>query len=342
MSKTLKKIFAPHLGHDVKMGRVRRPARGPRLCATDFLLATLPDPADTCDYSEGPQAAELADIYLNGDEGDCVIAGGYHLLGLMSGLATGTAFHATKAQINHDYSAIGGYVPGDEATDQGCNEVTALDFWGETGFADGTKLLGNLAVDATNQKQVMQLIDLFQNVVFGIELPDTWVSPFPSSPGFVWDDGAPDENNGHCVVATGYDKKKGVQIDSWGLKGWITWNAVAHLASPKHSAAGELHVALFANQVAKAATKAPNGVAWADLISMFNSIGGHVPAPNPTPLPPPSGPITLAKAQSIVKAALAKGPILMTRGQAEQTATAGLAASWPAKGDADPPADASA
>ena len=79
--------------------------------------------------------------------GDCVIAGGYHVEAVWTGNA-GQLFTATDAQIVADYGAIGGYVPGDPSTDNGCDEQTAFNYWTKTGFANGTTLAGWLAVDA--------------------------------------------------------------------------------------------------------------------------------------------------------------------------------------------------
>lgn len=342
----------------VKFGRKRPIAIGPHFRLRNYLRASLPPPPASCDYSK-LAASVLANIYGNDTLGDCVIAGGYHVVGTETGNA-GDLFTASSAQIIADYSAIGGYIPGDPATDQGCDEPTALNYWTSHGFANGTKLLGWLSVDATNKTELMQALDLFENLYFGLELPDAWISPFPSGNGFVWDVGTPDPNNGHCVIGYGYNAT-GVLIDSWGMLGTITWAAIAALCT--QAAGGAVYTLCTPDQLAKGATAAPNGVAWADLISDFDSMGGSVPAPAPpapiptppapTPTPPaptptPPGPIpsppaptppappapaapvaTLGQAQTWSALALAHGPVLMTRSMAESIVKAGLAANWP-------------
>lgn len=282
---TVKSFHAPHLGRSVKLGRKRPAAKGPRLSLKNYLRAELPAPPASCDYS-AKAASVLSNVYLNDQLGDCVIAGGYHIVAVETGNATGTPFAATNEQLIADYSAIGGYVPGDPNTDQGCDEQTALNYWTQKGFANGTKLVGWVAVDATNKTEVMQAMNLFENLYLGIELPDAWVNPFPSSSGFTWDVGTPDPSNGHCVMAVGYTDK-GVLIDTWGLIGVITWEALAHLCSS--SGGGELYVLLSPDQLAKGQTKAPNGFAWSDLLADFEAIGGNVP-PQPTPPEPPAPP----------------------------------------------------
>jgi hypothetical protein len=267
----------------VRLGRVRPKPGGKKLRLRDYLkVAALPTPPSSVDYS-APAAPVLADVFENDQLGDCVIAGGYHVVGVATGGA-GDLFHATDAQIVADYSAIGGYVPGNASTDNGCDEETALNYWTSTGFADGTKLAGWLAVDATNQGECMLALFLFEHLYFGIELPDAWISPFPSSPGFVWDVGTPDANNGHCVMGVGYDQV-GVTIDTWGMLGKLTWAAIAALCVP--DAGGELYVMLTPDQVAKATQAAPNSLSWTQLLADFQTMGGTLGVP---PSDPPSSP----------------------------------------------------
>ena len=280
----IKQVFSPHHGHHVRFGRKRSTVR-PKLFLKSYLVehaGVLPSAPASCDYSP-KAAAVLADIYGNDQLGDCVIAGGYHVCGVETGNA-GAPFHATSAQIIHDYSAIGGYVPGDPSTDQGCDLQTALKYWEKTGFANKTKLLGHIAVDATNQQEVELACYLFENLYFGMALPDHWVNPFPSGNGFTWDvAGAPDPENGHCIMGFGYDAH-GVKIDSWGMLGTLTWAAVKKYAAA--SGGGELYAMLTPDQLAKGQSKAPNGIDWSALISDFDSMGGNVPVPSPAPTPP--------------------------------------------------------
>ena len=115
-----------------------------------------------------------------------------------------------------------------------------------------------------------------ENVYFGVELPDEWISPMPSSSGFVWDlAGAPDQNNGHCFVGVGYTAQ-GVQIDTWGMIGTITWAAIAKYATT--AGEGELYTVLGPDGIAKATKKAPNGFDWSQLVADFDSMGGNVRA----------------------------------------------------------------
>ena len=225
------------------------------------------------DYS-AKAAASLANIYDNNSLGDCVIASSYQALGTWTGNANGAPFLATDAQIIADYSAIGGYVPGNPATDQGCDIQTALNYYASKGFADGSKLLGSLAVDPTNQQECEQAVFLFEDTSIRMDLPAPWVASMPTGNGFVWDiAGPPVPANGHCIQAYGYSAS-GLLVDTWGLLGTLTWAAVAMYCAS--SAGGDLYVGINPDQVASGQSIAPNGVAWADLLADFNSMGGAV------------------------------------------------------------------
>ena len=277
---TIKTVAAPHLGQGrtVKLGRRRPVARGPRLRLAKYLQASLPPGPPSVNYSPGGQPA-LSNIYLNDSLGDCVIAGAYHIVATATGNA-GRLFTATQEQIVADYSAIGGYDPKNPSTDNGCDEPTALNYWVANGFANGTKPLGWLAVNATNRQELQSALYLFENLYFGVEMPDAWVNPMPSASGFVWDSaGDADPNNGHCIIGVGYTDS-GVTIDTWGLLGTVTWTALAQYFVP--SVHGEAYVLLTPDQLASGQSKAPNGVAWASLIADFDAIGGTVPAGNPS------------------------------------------------------------
>jgi hypothetical protein len=324
MTKVINVQNHPFGVQQVVLGRKRPEPGAHKLYLKDYLGTLAPAPA-SCSYT-AKAANALSNIYLNDQLGDCVIAGGYHIVGTETGNATGSPFIATTQQITADYSAIGGYVPGDPSTDQGCDEQTAMNYWKSHGFANGTKLSGWLSVNAANQTEVMQAMYLFENLLFGIELPDAWVTPFPSASGFIWADGQPDPDNGHCVVGVGYNST-GVQIDSWGMIGTITWAAISHLCSA--AAGGGLYVLLTPDQIAKGQQTAPNGATWSALISDFDALGGNIPVPAPVPVPvPPSppSPHPVPAPPPVVPPAPQK---VVTLKEAITWATKGLTQSWP-------------
>ncbi len=309
MTHAHKLVHAPHLGHDVRLGGRRRPiAPSIALNARHILRADLPAPPSSTNYRTAASKA-LRAMLMNDSLGDCVCAGRGHRIGVNTANA-GAPFVYTDAMVLADYEAIGGYVPGDDSTDQGCDMATAANYGVSHGYADGSKDVGWLSIDATNKTEVMQMIYLFETIDFGVELPDAWISPFPSADGFVWGvAGAPDPQNGHCFEGVDY----------------------------------ELMVHLNADQINKAMQKAPNGVDWAKLIAFFDEAGGHVPvptpppAPGPSPTPPPApvpappvtGSTTLAEAQALVTAVFGRyqSSIVGTK-HAAKIANDALAVGW--------------
>jgi hypothetical protein len=343
--KPLKTVFAPHLNSTVKFGRVAPKRKSKALFMRDYLdMKALPPITLPFDFTKAAMPS-LRNIFKNNVWGCCVISGGYHLVGTETGNATGSPFVATDDDIYDDYHAIGGFNKNDPSSDQGCNEDEALSWWEENGFRNGTKPIGHLQVDPSNWNEVVASCFLFENLVFGMSLPDEWISPFPSGDGFVWDvSGDANPENGHCVVSPAAATADGVVIDSWALLGLITKKAIAKYCSARNG--GQLFVVLTPDQIAKAQAKAPNGFAWADLLADWNQLGGNVvvppapaptpappaPSPEPTPAPAPSstGP-TLAVAQAAVKAALDKEKAVLSRTEASRVAKAALAKlpGWP-------------
>jgi hypothetical protein len=329
----MKRLFNPTLGHRVHFGRRPEVAPGPHFRLKNYLLASLPDEPASIDYTHAGNStsAALANIDGNDSLGDCVIAWLYHQLALWTGNATGTAYQPTLEQVIAMYSAIGGYVPGDPSTDQGCDMSSAMNWIVAHGYANGDHPVGWVRVDGTNAKEVRQAVWLFEGCGFGMGLPDAYVNPFPAGNGFTWGvGGASDPQNGHAFLGAGYTAN-GVVIDTWGLLGTFTYDAIAAYATAQSG--GEIDILLSGDMIAKAAQKAPNGFDWASLVADFDSIGGTVPAPSPAPAPtppaPPTGAPTLAQAQAAAVAALAAQRALMTRAQAENAVKAALVPLWP-------------
>ena len=253
--------------HTVKLGRRRPIAHCPRLKLKHYIKDIML-PTQT-NYA-AKAAPALRQMYLNNSLGDCVIAGMAHLEGLFAANA-GTALPTfTDQQIIDLYGKVGGYNPKDPNTDQGCDEQTALNYWQHNGIGEGSPITGWLSIDASNITEVKTAILLFENVFFGIELPDAWVNPVPSHSGFTWDvagDAVPD--NGHCFVGVDYDNK-GVKIDTWGMLGHITYKAVAKYATGHLG--GELYTVLSPDMIDKATKKAPNGIDWDSLNTDFKAL----------------------------------------------------------------------
>ena len=275
-----KPIQQPGSGRTFRFGRIRPIARGPRLRLSNYLMRTLPTPPPTCDYRRAAASA-LAKTYRNMDLNDCVIAGLAHLVGVLTGNAGTKPFLYSDRQIVTLYSAIGGYVPGKKDTDNGCDEQTALNYWENNGFPKGSnhKIAGWLAVNGNDPVEYKTALWLFENLFFGVEMPDEWVHPPVTKSGFEWDiAGAPNKDNGHCFPGVGYNDK-GVIIATWGLTGLITDAAINKYATI--AAQGDLYTVISHDAINTATQKAPNGFDWSQLTADFDSMGGSVSNSSP-------------------------------------------------------------
>jgi hypothetical protein len=259
-----------------RMGRVRPVARCPRFSLKNYLLRSLPPPPASCDYSS-KASKPLSEMYLNNQLGDCVIAGIGHVVGVLTGNA-GKAFLYDNAEIVALYSAIGGYVPGNPNTDRGCDEQTALNYWQHNGAPKGShQIAGWMSVNGTDPTEYRTALWLFENLYFGLELPDKWINPEPTASGFIWDVAGPtNPQNGHCVVGVGYSAK-GVKIATWGMTGTLTDAAIAKYATK--TGEGELYTVVSQDSLMKATQKAPAGFDWSQLIADFDSMGGNLAPP---------------------------------------------------------------
>jgi hypothetical protein len=274
---------------DFKFGRIAPPesAIGPRMKFSQYANA-VPDPPARCDYRAKAEST-LSLIYCNNQYGCCVISGMSHETDLFMGNAGLTPIRFTDQQIIAEYARIGGFdpnaqlVPGPNGqminpTDRGCDEVAALNDWVRGGFPKGgSKIHGWIPVDPSDRRGICQAMWLFGGLFFGVSMPDAWVNPCPQQSGFVWDvAGDPNPANGHCIVGTGFDED-GVQIDTWGLKGTITWQAIQTYAGSQ--AQGALYTLFSPLWINQASQRAANGLALRQLVEDFNAMGGKLELP---------------------------------------------------------------
>lgn len=168
--------FSLHTGKQVKLGRKKNPVAFTKrrtLWLHDYIEDGAAPPPASVDYSS-KAIASLSQILLNDTEGDCVIAGCFHFLGLVTGNEDGTAVVPTQAEVQNAYTGICG--PGDN----GCVVTDVLDAFKSPGLtANGKvwKITDYMSVDFTNKLMVMYAIDLFGAVVIGFELPQACSTP---------------------------------------------------------------------------------------------------------------------------------------------------------------------
>lgn len=259
-----------------RFGRKRPSPFARRLKFAHYAAPSLPSPPAVVHWGgEAGHWAALENIFGNDTLGDCTAAGAAHAEVIWRGAARNGAAIPTAAETIAFYSGSTGYDPnaapdasGNNPTDQGGDEVTVLNYWKTKGFfGDGVhgKIAAWATVDGRNQTEIKQALWLGESLYFGVELPDPWVSPMPDRSGFVWDVAGPaDPNNGHCFVGIGYNAA-GVQIDTWGLFGTISWAAIRQYATTLSQ--GELYVMFSEDAISRATQKAPNGFDWKALLA---------------------------------------------------------------------------
>lgn len=243
-----------------KLGRKRPTVRIPRLKLKRYLLQTLPTPPLTIDYSPKAQAG-LQDILGNDQQGNCTIAAAFHIADVL--LANANALPTTdliaKNAVALYYKLTGG-------PDTGLDEATVLNYWHSNGLgpSGAHKIFGYVAIDPTNEIELKTALWLFENLYFGLELPDAYVNAMDTmTDGFVWSlQGEPNNNNGHAVMGMAYNEL-GVTIDSWGILGNFQFGAISYYCSENQG--GQVFSVLSSDILARATAKAPNGFSFAQL-----------------------------------------------------------------------------
>jgi hypothetical protein len=172
-------------------------------------------------------------MMLNNQIGSCVIAAKGHAIMLWTAL---TGLHREVILPDTDilagYEAVGGYVPGDPATDVGCDMLTAAQYFQATGFA-GHRISAFATLAAgtyMNPGHWQEAINLFGVVDIGLNMPLAWEALLGADD--VWDvdphgrtsgDRAPGSWGGHDVLLVGYDSTgKVYQLITWGQVLYIT------------------------------------------------------------------------------------------------------------------------
>jgi hypothetical protein len=156
---------------------------------------------------------------LNDQLGDCVVAAMAHMIQQWTFFSRGLGGMVvpTEAQVLAAYEAIGGYVVGDPSTDNGCDMLTALNYWRNTGLA-GHKIAGFVEVDPSNLLEVRQSIWMFGNLFTGLSLPvfvqgaSDWTVP---DGGIYGNAGQPGSWGGHCVPAMA-ESPETLSCVTWG------------------------------------------------------------------------------------------------------------------------------
>jgi hypothetical protein len=186
-----------------------RPWEGP--VTTGPLRAALPPAFGDIDrrtrvpdfpmYCNGPDAANPPQI--PDGVGDCTIAQQAHSFAAMRVYAGFDEPAFSSAEIIGVYSACGGYVLGDESTDNGCDPVTVYRHMQTTGLKDTTGYVHKIAGfaqfgDPTNFALMAQALQTFGSVGLAIDCPESAEEDFSSGQPWTYVPGSP-SLGGHMI-----------------------------------------------------------------------------------------------------------------------------------------------
>lgn len=203
----------------MKFGRKPRifDPRVPHYSALKFMRATAPSIPTSCDWTALLPILCNLGMMLNDQLGDCTSAAAYHARQVWTANANPPIDTQPDTEVETFYEESCGYVPGDPSTDQGGVEQHVLSYWVQQGLpltnGGSDKLLAFVEIDPQNIADVRTAIFECGVAYLGMTVPQYLVDGPPPD---TWDTG-PLSDEGHAVIAVGYDETaKTIKIVSWG------------------------------------------------------------------------------------------------------------------------------
>jgi hypothetical protein len=152
----------------------------------------------------------------NDGAGDCVWAEAAHTTMLWNACA-GRNVQFTDKSVLSDYSAVTGYNPADESTDQGTDMKVAASYRRKTGVLDANgnrhKIAAYLAINPGDIKEHYIAMYLFGAIGIGIQFPGYAMDQFNANkPWSVRQRGSVE--GGHCIPLVA--KRTSIECVTWG------------------------------------------------------------------------------------------------------------------------------
>ncbi len=254
----------------------------------DFLLSKQTLPAVTEPFGHGGTYKDWK-MLGNGPDptspepngvGDCVVASAEHetMIALTDALYTPAEVQEARALFNgatavSDYSAAGGYVVGDESTDQGLEVRGFLKYRKATGLLDINghrhKLGIYAAVDFANLDELLVAIKYFEACPIGCTVTQGNMEAFNEAEAkgtvCVWDADNTEVDGGHCIPLVGRPDKDHFAAITWGRRILITADFLAKQTE-------EVWCYLTAERIAKATGKNYEGASEAVLAEYLKAV----------------------------------------------------------------------
>lgn len=163
-------------------------------------------------------------MYLNDQLGDCTIAGIGHMYGAWTTYGCGHEALFSDDVIQGTYSRVGGYVPGDPDTDQGCVMAEVLADQKANGMTDVTgkvhKVVGYAAFGNPADEMLLgQVLDVFGTVYVGINVQQQMEDEFANQEPWTWDPAA-GTVGGHAICLQRRLGDGGAPLE------YVTWGAL--------------------------------------------------------------------------------------------------------------------
>jgi len=198
----------------VKLGKLSPKYHAKTLSFAAYLKADAPPLPPEKVFREYKIPSDAWGMFANDAVGDCTCAAIAHYV-MLATAHTGRLVIPEVADVLAMYSAISGYVPGDDSTDVGAAITDALNYWQTVGLA-GHKILGWIQINHANPVRRHQGIYIFGGNDVGVQLPAEAQLQFTA--GETWDVWADDDGGilgGHCILEAGYGSE-GSDFVTWG------------------------------------------------------------------------------------------------------------------------------
>lgn len=244
-----------------KLGRLKAKSDPhPLRAAKYFTAGLLADPPQRRDWLS---SMTNIGVMQNDTLGDCTCAGAGHLIQAWTA-ANGAQVIVPDREIVKAYSAVSGYVDGDPSTDQGAYALDVLRYWRDVGIG-GHKILGWVALNPRNRKQLEIAANLFGGVYAGFDLPasargqEVWATPAGGPVG----DGLPRSWGGHMVPLLNYGPL-GMVCVTWGAPLTMTESFIATYCEEAY--------AVVAEDWASGGRAAPSGLLLNELLADLQAV----------------------------------------------------------------------
>jgi hypothetical protein len=161
-------------------------------------------------------------MYANDRLCDCTCAAAAHMV------QSWTAYAQRREVVLPCRCVVGSYYAVTGGSDGGAYCLDVLKHWRAAGIA-GDRIVAFVRLRDRDIVQAKLAIDLFGSCYIGLALPEfalTTRRRWDVAPGAAVGDARPNERNGHCVPAVGYDAEH-VYIVTWGRLKAATWRFYA-------------------------------------------------------------------------------------------------------------------